>query len=497
MLTSGPILDDAQLALSEGRLADCRDHLATARRGLEAEGPSLDRGPEWARLLTLHGRLALRSGQDAQAALYAAEARAIVDSLEGDEALEVAPAALHLAANVALHTGDEATAIQILQEGLMLTARVDATLAFHQTLGAIHARAGRMEEATYHVRLAVDHAPPGADTALRQQLTELELMLGHVDHAQAHCAVVQARWGGPNASAEMRAQALALLARVLEARGAPGAEHAWESAVQAARQAGNQEQLGWLELRLALLVARAGRDAVAERRLSQAERRGTVDAALVAEVQAEIALARAQYSEARTAFGLARDESSSRGNVFETARLDVCLADVAFAVGDRRAALAHLESALGAANQGGFEVSAAGGMLALGLERGLPETSRYARDHEVRATHTECDVLLDTTSGTLTAFGQVHALGDRAVVVRLIKQLLQSRPESVTARRLCQRLWRDEGFNDRTFNRLKVHIHRARTLIGTERDAILTDGGPGKTSYRWSPAVSAELRTSR
>ena len=127
----------------------------------------------------------------------------------------------------------------------------------------------------------------------------------------------------------------------------------------------------------------------------------------------------------------------------------------------------------------------------------VPGLARRIAELEALVASDGADVVVDIAAGTLTVRGECHELGTRSVIVRLASLLIRAAPEPVGVGELCRRLWRHEGFNDKTFNRLKVHTHRLRTLLGAQRDGIKTVPPRGRQrtpSYRWSSDVPAVVR---
>jgi len=219
--------------------------------------------------------------------------------------------------------------------------------------------------------------------------------------------------------------------------------------------------------------------------------------ALLNEAEGTIANHWQRHRDARTHWMRARTWYAEDDAFYDVARLDGLLAQLSYRLGDVRSFVARWELACRAANRGGFSVPLEIEQRVLHpLIVGQVEATRYARRHRTDLRHSGTDIQVDRRSGTLTVFGNHYVLGPQSQLIRLVCALIRSGHSGMGPSILCRRLWRQEAFTPRTFNRLKVHIHRLREVIGPEHDVILTERSPSgkrQVSYRWNPTVTAQI----
>ena len=201
--------------------------------------------------------------------------------------------------------------------------------------------------------------------------------------------------------------------------------------------------------------------------------------------------------EARSHWMRARTWYAEDDAFYDVACVDAHLARLAFREGDIPGFQARWELACRAANRGGFQLPIdLDNRVLHQLSVGLPEAARYGRRQRGDRNYSGADIQVKRRTGTLTVFGDHYVLGPQSQLIRLICAIIRSGHGGLPPSILCRRLWRNERFSSQTFNRLKVHIHRLREVIGAEHDAILTDRSPsGKRQvfYRWNPGITTQI----
>ncbi len=479
--------------MDSGETDEARRLLAGARRALEeadrAEreaggGATLASALIWVELLIAVVRLALRRGTVRDAETYAAEAAQRLRPLDPVDACDRTCELAHLRANIALGRGAYRLALRYLEDGLAVAREHGSewVVDLHRSLGALSTRRGRPADGAYHYRMALDRLPAAGDdpraATLHANLAMANLMQGRVADAarEARRALrVRDRPGAPPGPLANTLALMALIAQQDPELVGPAAPY-WDRALEQAERAADVALLAEIELRAAAGALERGEPKLAARWLASGRARAAAVArqeptiaALADDVEGALCWSAGDRDGARQAWQRARRAFAEVGAAYHVARLDAALASVYRQGGDARWSVLW-DQACRAARRGGFVLPAQFG------------PGRPPRAEGVR---------VDRRAGVLEAFGVRYALGRGAIPVRLCALLISASPKAIGAPALCRRLWRDEGYTPATFNRLKVHVHRLRQLIGHEQAPILTEGRPGRLAYRWNPAVEA------
>ncbi len=506
--TPEALLGRGLACLGEGDLAGARRAFGETRRVLETlEGPHPDR---WLRLATAQARLARQRGSASDVAAYLRDGQRILER-HGDR-LETVTVAAHreLRAVMAIERGAHGLAERLLAEGLpgARSAGSSWSLRFHRLLGALHTRLGRPEEGAHHYRLALDlldgEEQPAAAGALVANLAMCAFMEGRLDEAESR--VLEALELKRASAAGPRANSLALLALVRTASGGVDTAGLWCSALELARESEDRTLIAEVELLAAGAAARAGDleqarawyDAAAavSHRLRRQE---PMIAAMALETEAVLARAAGRWEEAGRALARARAAFWEIGAVYHAAQVDAQRATIEQASGRSETAHARLEAACRLASRGGFELRGgeelAEALRAAGL-RGHQGVRRYLEGRGSGLPPSSEGLLLDPRARVIVLDGLHHALGRDSKTYLLLRALLDARPRAVGAETLCRRLWPEDPFDRRVYGRLKVLVHRLRTLLDPDRHAVLTEpraprGGPAR--WRWNPDVPARI----
>jgi hypothetical protein len=518
----------ARLALARQALTDvdfdrCRTQLALAQQTLDSlhqEDHSADamaRALVAVRLDTIRAWMAWLRGTQGDATVYIDQASERLHGLTAaglfhDEQTAMDRARLPIArlqANLESARGDYRHAETTLVDALDLAMRLHSHLvaAFHQAMGALLLHQGRPVVAGHHLRLALDRMVPGSqpldEVNLYLLLTDAALMRSNPLAAHEFAGHARALREHHVLPAWIRARIAMHQARTEDKIAGQSGPY-WKEAITESEESGAAALMAEVRLRAAL-------SAVAHRALPKATHLvkeakvvmesagepGGMVRALLEMADAMLAHHGNREREARAHWMRARTWYAEEDAFYDMARVDAHLARIGFREGDIPAFQARWELACRAANRGGFQLPIDLDSRVLHqLSVGLPEAARYGRRQRSDRSYTGADVQVTRRSGTLTVFGDHYVLGPQSQLIRLICALIRSGHGGLPPSILCRRLWRNERFTSQTFNRLKVHIHRLREVIGGQHDAILTDRSPaGKRQifYRWNPALTAQI----
>lgn len=379
-------------------------------------------------------------------------------------------------------------------------------------IGAIHARRGRpllAAQAYRQVlsRLRAEEEPLEVAKA-SSNLAMVSLMAGHLPGARASVMLALELREAHRAPVAELANSTAVLALIEEREDEASAVLRWERAVELARRGPDRLLTAEIEVRSAVAATERGEHALAEALLSSALERcaGTARveptvSAMAAEAMSRLALARGRWEEART---LAQEAHSTYRGVdagYHVARLQLLLGRIERHLGEPSGASRHVSSACSLALRYGCELAWREvdlEALRWAAELGDAAARRYCRTFQL-SHEAEAEVLILARSGSIEAFGKVHELGRNALPFRLARALVAAAPGALSAAALCRRLWPDAPQGPRTANRLKVHLHRLRELLGLERPCVLTEvassRGAPMTRYRWNPGITARILT--
>jgi tetratricopeptide (TPR) repeat protein len=464
-----------------------------------------------ARHLLIQARRAFRGGDATALKELLRLAQSRINRLPSTER-SIRLALLELSSAVATSSGSYERAVRLLRQAEEL-ARVEGDPwvgRIHRLLGAIHARCGRpLLAATAYQSAAATLTEQTAPLDLAKVLSNLamvSLMAGQTEAARFSVErALQLRMAFNAPVAEI-ANSTAVLALVLDRREDPEAMSLWLKAVELCRQSPEPVLTAEIELRAAISAARRGDVAVSRELLEAATGRSTslvrIQPTLVAmacEARARLALWEREFETARTEARKALQGYTSLDAVFHVARTEFLLGTIKHHMGREPQACQWLDSACRRALRGRFELGARSfelEPLRAAAFRGEQHVLRYCRTLGIQTDEAGGVVLVDRT-GAIEAFGKRHEIGRQAIPFRIARHLCGAIPDGMTLNSLCQKLWPDEGYNPRTANRLRVHVHRLRELIGNENPCVLTEsstrGGVTTTRYVWNPDIPVRI----
>jgi len=513
----------ARLALTEVDFERCRTQLALAQQTLDSlhhkddSADAMTHALATVRLDTIRAWMAWLRGTQGDATVYVGQAFKRLQGLSAAGLFHEAQTAMdrarlpiaQLQAHLASARGDYRDAEGTLVDALELAMRLHSHLvtAFHQAMGALLLHQGRPIVAGHHLRLALDRMVPGIqpleEVTLYLLLAEASLMrsnplaahefAGHAHTLREHH--VLPAW----IRARIAMQQTRTKNRIAGQSGAY-----WKEAITESEESGAAALMAEVRLRAALsaVAHRAIPKATnlvkeAKSVMESAGEPGGMVRALLETADAMISQHWNRAREARSHWMRARTWYAEEDAFYDVAWVDTYLARIGFREGDIPAFQARWELACRAANRGGFQLPIDLDSRVLHqLSVGLPEAARYGRRQRGDRSYTGADIQVVRRSGTLTVFGDHYVLGPQSQLIRLICALIRSGHGGLPPSILCRRLWRNERFTPLTFNRLKVHVHRLREVIGGQHDAILTDRSPsGKRQifYRWNPSITAQI----
>jgi Flp pilus assembly protein TadD len=503
---------ESERVARRGDLTSAESHLRSAEK-LLAELPehSVLRREVEARFSIVFARRAFRAGEALQLKAHLRRAQAQLDAMTPPPRT-LRLALVELQADVAASNGQYERATRTLrqaealarEEGLLWVAR------FHRMLGAIHARCGRplLAANAYHAAAAavsVDDAPLEF-AKICSNLAMVSLMAGELGAARTSIERALALRREHHAPIAEIANSTAVLALVSDREERDDAAALWAEAVRLSGQSPEDVLTAEIELRASIAAARRGDHALGRELLESATMRSTAMGrihptigAMATEARARLHLCRSEFEEARTEARRAHQAYVTIDLVYHVARVEFLLGQVEFKLGNVPSSCQWFESACRRALKGNFELGVRSfeeAALRGAAARGEPAVRRYCRQHEL-APDDEGGVLLLDRAGAIDAFGKRHEIGRHAIPYRIVRALCVAIPAGVTLPSLCKRLWPEEGFNARTANRLRVHIHRLRELLGSEHPCVLTKtvtrGGESVTRYIWNREVSIRL----
>ncbi len=501
-----------ELACGRGDTGAAQRCLATAEQALlELPEASMLRLEAETRLLLVRARHALRAGQAKEVSRCARLAQARLASLTAAPS-SLRFAVLELASTLAITRGAYDRAVRTLTTAADLATDVgDPSVArVQRMLGAIHARCGRPMLAAHAYQIAAarlsEQEQPLEVAKVMSNLAMMSLMAGEISAARDAIERALCLRGAHNAPVTELANSTAVLALVSEREGRAEAAAIWEQAVALTRQGPDRVLTTEIELRAAIAAAERGDPASGEALLALATARceslGRLEptvAAMAAEARARLRFAEDAIEEAH---GEARRSHGSYAAIdatYHVARIELLLGEIERRRGDHSRSTHWLGSACRLALRGRFELAWRPHeleVLSAAACEGEPDCLRYCRVFGV-AVDALAEVLLLDRTGAIEALGKHHTLGRNAMPYRLARALIVAAPEPVSMSTLCRKLWPDEDFDARTVNRLKVHVHRLRDLIGTPSPCVVTEsstrGRVTTTSYRWNPGVSARI----
>lgn len=483
--------------------------IAQAATRLGELGPdSVARAHAAARVAIAEARRAVRRGslRDAEG-----HAQAALKSLR---ALATPPptttlAALELLATTAIMQGRYEVALRRLQgaEHQAVSVGDPWVPRIQRLLGAIHARRGKPLLAARAYTLATsrlrDDEAPLEVAKLSSNLAMVALMAGQVATARAAIERALRLREAHRAPLGELANSTAVLALVDEREERPESAATWERAVTLARQSKDPVLAAEIELRAAsAAVERGSLDAargLAESAIAEVARGGDAErtlAAMAAETRARIRHAEGAADDACAAAREALAAYRALDASYHVARLELLLARLE---GSPHGPVTRIAEACRLALRDGFELAWRPGdqaAIARAAQSGHRDVRRYCK-HAGIASASDCAVLVVDGDGALETPSGRHELGPRSIPFRLARILVAAAPAAVAVTTICRRIWPDEGHDERTANRLKVHVHRLRDLVGGDVSCVITETetrrGERRTTYRWNSAVPARV----
>jgi tetratricopeptide (TPR) repeat protein len=495
-----------------GRLEEAVTAIEQARNHLANLAPAALASVEVAlRLALVEGRLALRTGRAPELRGQLRNGRRQLRQLASPpRSLSLAWLELESMARIARSNWPAAR--RLLAEAVALAVGPEARWAprFHRLVGAIHARRGYPLLAMHAYQRALvdlDVAREPLEVArVSSNLAMTALMCGRIDEAHAaidHALALRHQHG---ASLAERANSTAVAALITERRAPELSGDAWARAVELARASGEHVLAAEIEMRAAMsAIGRHQPDAArsllesAEHRIHQAAQVEPTIAAMAAETRARLALLCQEHPEAERAAMAAARAYRDLDAVFHIARVELLRGRIAAARDDESTAARHLGRACAAALRGCFEVAVTPDERLLVQQLSMAGSRSLRQYGKVFGLGQDAArvVLLFDESGTIEAFGACHELGTRSVLYRLARTLVASDGRGRPASLLVARLWPLESDLTKGLNRLRVHVHRLRGLLGREHDCVQTfathpDGTP-EAWYRWNPACPVRV----
>jgi hypothetical protein len=220
---------------------------------------------------------------------------------------------------------------------------------------------------------------------------------------------------------------------------------------------------------------------------------------MAAEANARMQMVDGRWELARTSAKDALSGYSAIQASYHSARMELLIGRVERKSGHEVAARKRATHSTTLALRGRFELAWREDdleFLRWAAESGELEVRRYCREFGVSLEGGTAVLIVDAT-GVIEAFGKMHELGASSIPFRLARALIAVSPRAITATELCRRLWPTTGLEPRTLNRLKVHLHRLREVLGEENGCVVTelsaDRRASGTTYRWNPAVTARI----
>ena len=502
----------SESAARRGELETSSVHLDAARAALATiSAGSVTRLATEARLELVLARRALRKGAAAEVKLHSRRALARLDKLGNPDAT-TRLAVLELQAATAIMSGAYGRAQRLLDGLVPVASSVgDPWIGkIQRMLGAIHARRGRplLAARAYELaasRLREDTAPLEV-AKLSSNLAMVLLMAGEVASARHEIERALRLRAEHGASRSELANSTAVLALVAEREGKTDHAVHWEQAVNLARQGPDAVLTAEIELRAATAATERGDHAASAALLATATERaqavGRLEptvVAMAAEARARLCLASGSPTEAQAAARESLVAYTSIDAPYHMGQIELLLGVIAHRRGDESGRQSRVGVACRLALRCHFELGwrpADLEVLRAAALAGDAHARRYCRTFGVTLESSEAVLLFDE-GGVIEISGRRYELGADSLPFRLARLLVAAIPKPVAIASICQKLWPDEGFDERTANRLKVHMHRLRDLVGRECQCVLTEAAtrPGLSTsrYRWNPEVSARI----
>jgi tetratricopeptide (TPR) repeat protein len=485
------------------------------RQGLEAlaamNDRSISRRQVEARYELVLARRAFRVGDTVGYRTHISRARSRIDRLPiGDRSIRLALVELESAVATKFGQYDKAARHLRQSEALATLEGLPWVSRIHRALGSIHARCGRPVLAAHAYQTAAsrltEEDAPIELARVCDNLAMASLMAGEVD--AAHSAIersLRLRKAHHAPIADI-ASATAVIALIKDRQELPDAAAWWDEAISLSRQGPELMLVTEIELRAANSAARRGDVAscralleTASGRLTSMGRSVPKLGAMLHEARARLLFCEKDLETARTEARRAHQGYAARGAIYHVARMELLQGLILHALGLESQACQYFDSACRRALRGRFELGVRSyetAPLQAAAFRGEQHVRRYCRAMGIEADE-QAGVLLLDRFGSIECFGKHHALGRNALPFRIARFLYASQPDGLPMPALCKKLWPAEGHSPRTANRLRVHVHRLRELIGPEKACVLTDSvtraGVTSTRYYWNPEVPVRL----